>query len=47
MAVLESTALALPNPHQQQTWVCKASKDAIMLTHDREGVSVGGELWQN
>ena len=39
MAVLEPTALTLPDPHRQQTWVCKASKDAIMLTHDREGVS--------
>ena len=46
MAVLEPASLTVPEPHRQQTWVCKASKDAVMLTHDREGVSFSATYWQ-
>jgi hypothetical protein len=34
--VFDVRALRLPQPHLQQTWTCKTTKDLVLLSHDRE-----------
>jgi hypothetical protein len=36
--VFEVAALTLPAPNQQQTWICKATREAVFFSHDGEKV---------
>lgn len=36
--VFDPAALSLPHPHFQQTWICKTTRELVLLSHDRESV---------
>jgi RES domain len=42
--VFEPAALSLPAPHSQQTWICKATRDAVYFTHDAQKVEFRAPL---
>jgi hypothetical protein len=37
-AVLVARSLSLPSLHLQQTWVCKTTRDLVMLTHEDDAL---------
>jgi len=39
-AVLDPTALALPSPLLQQSWVCKAGRQQVLLIHDQDRLTL-------
>ncbi|TFZ06669.1 RES domain-containing protein [Ramlibacter henchirensis] len=36
--VFDPAALSLPRPNLQQTWVCKTTRNLVMLSHERESI---------
>ena len=36
--VFDPAALAMPRPQLQQTWICKTTRELVLLSHERENV---------